>query len=318
VLPRVAPHDAQRLGRPRLLRENGGGGEKQPREPRRNEVGEIVEACRGPAEIAVFAALVPDHAVERVRHLVGEKTGNPEQQIPEDRRDDPVREIFGEALDGGAGDAVAVEAQRVAADDVAHRGAPGIEPAPVERRGDRRDVVVEAALRDERRDHQDLERGADEAAAAQPADRIADRGGGPDEQCDDDDAAVAARALAAHLAVQSAIEEGDRPPGEHDRMRHMTEQGRHVAERRVEREAGDEQQQRVVEARGIHRGGSLRSARATVNRRRFCHSGAPHRGEPGIHARHHVPILGDAGVPRFRVWPARPSRNDDPGGCRND
>ena len=79
---------------------------KQAAQPRRHEVEQIVEPRRGPAEAAVARRPVADHAVERVRHLVGEEAGQPEQQVPERRRHDAVAEILGEALDRGAGDAV--------------------------------------------------------------------------------------------------------------------------------------------------------------------------------------------------------------------
>ena len=209
---------------------------------------------------------MPDHAVERVGHLVGEEARQPQEQIPERRRHDAVAEVFGEALDRGAGDAVRVEARRVAADDVPHRLPPGREPAPVERESHRGHMVVEAALGDQHGDQQDLDRGAKKAAAAQPLDREPERSGEPDQHDDSDDAANPARGFAADLAVELAVEKRDGAAGQHDRMRDPAEHPGHVAEERIDGEAGDEQQQRIGGDGRVHGGGSLGRGQGRVNR----------------------------------------------------
>ena len=87
-----------------LAVEDRGEGEQQPGDRRRRQVQQIVEPRRRPAECPIARRFVPDHAVERVRHLVGEEPGQPEQQIPEGRRHDAVAEILGQAFDRGARD----------------------------------------------------------------------------------------------------------------------------------------------------------------------------------------------------------------------
>ncbi len=73
-------------------------------------------------------------------------------------------------------------------------------------------------------------------------------------------AAHAARVLAADVAVELAVKEGDGASGKRQRMRNAAEQRRHVAEQRVDREAGGEQQQRVGDDRE-HERAALSAAR---------------------------------------------------------
>src|SRR6266480_2372161 len=106
---------------------------KRSAEPCRYHIQQIVKPCRRPAKGAIARRAVTDHAVERVRHLVGEKARQAEQQIPEHRCDDAVAEIFSEAFDRGARDTVRIEPQRVAPDDMPDRLAPGRQAAPFKR-----------------------------------------------------------------------------------------------------------------------------------------------------------------------------------------
>jgi adenosylcobyric acid synthase len=261
VLFGVAQHDRDRVAGAAAPGEYGGGGDHEPAEPRRDQVQKIVEACRRPAEFAVMGALVADHAVERVRHLVAEEQRQSADEVPEHRGDDAVAEVFGEALDRGAGDARGVEGIGVAADDVADRGPPGRHSAAVERARDRGDMLVEALLGNKDGDRQDLDARPDHAAAAQALDREPGEGRATDEHDHRDHAAAAARGRAASLAVELPVEKCDGAAGEHHRMRHMAEQRRHVAEDAVEREAGNEQQQRVGDGRRHSRSSLGRGAR---------------------------------------------------------
>ncbi len=70
-------------------------------------------------------------------------------------------------------------------------------------------------------------------------------------------AALAAGPFGALRPVELVVEERDCPPGEHDRMRHEPEHRPHVAEQRVDRQAGKQQQQRIVQGWRSHRGGNL-------------------------------------------------------------
>jgi adenosylcobyric acid synthase len=265
VLAPVAQHDRHGMARTTSGGKNRGGGDKEPAEPGRHQVQAIVETRRRPAEGAVAPIAVPDHAVEGIRHLVGEEKGQPADEIPEHRRHDAVAEVFRQALDRRAGDAMGIEARRIAADDMADRRAPGGQSAGIERPGDGGDMLVEAALGEEDGDHQHFDDGAGSRAAAQELDGEPEERGAARQYCHGDDAAAAARGFAANLAVELPVAKGDGAAGERHRMRHPAEQGRHVAERGVDGEAGDEQQQRIGSGRD-HGGASLGRGCGRVNR----------------------------------------------------
>jgi hypothetical protein len=268
VLAGVAQHRDKAPHRPRVADEQRRRGKQEAAEPRRHEVQQIVEARGRPAECAITLRAMPDHAVERVRHLVGEEAGQTADQVPEDRRADAVAEILGEALDRGARDAVPVEAYRVAPDDMADRRAPGLEAAIAQRQRDGGDMQKQAALRHQNADQQRFDQRAHRPAAAQCLDEPADRGGAADQHKHGHNAALAADPLGALLPVQLALDGRDCPPGEHDRMRQKSEYARHVAEQRVDRQAGEQQQQRIVQGWRPHRGGNLGCSGAAINRAR--------------------------------------------------
>ena len=92
---------------------------------------------------------VADHTVGGIDCFVecrSRETGNGH---PEDRRDDSVGEILGEAFDCRAGDAGRIERVGIAADDFCHRGAAAGEAVAFQRVGDIGDVPVQAALCDQ-------------------------------------------------------------------------------------------------------------------------------------------------------------------------
>ena len=186
-----------------------------------------------------------DHAVEGIRHLVCEEPRQTEQQAPEHRRDDAVAEVFRETFNCRAGNAVYVEAHRVAADDVPYRRAASCEPLSLEPGSDRADVFEETALGHQYRNHHDFRRGADQVPATDALDRPSDQRRCADEQDDRNDAAFPACSLAAKLAVELAVEECDRAAGDDDRMRDAAENRRHIAEQPVDGEPGNQQQQRI-------------------------------------------------------------------------
>ena len=96
--------------------------------------------------MAIAFGLVADHAVQRVDRLVGEQAGQAQDQIPEGWCDHTVGEIFGQRLDRPTADTMFVERCGVPADDVADRGASGLDPIAFQRRGHRVPVIVKAAL----------------------------------------------------------------------------------------------------------------------------------------------------------------------------
>src|SRR5947207_6949435 len=175
VLFRIAQHRREGAPSSAFAGEYRGDRQQRSAEPCRYDIQQIVKPCRRPAKGAIAHRAVADHAVERVRHLVGEKARQAEQQIPEHRRDDAVAEIFGEAFDRGARHTMRIEPQRVAPDDMPDRRAPSRQAAPFEREHNNRDMFIEPALRQEDADDECLDERAEYTAAAQPLDPGADR-----------------------------------------------------------------------------------------------------------------------------------------------
>src|SRR5216683_3025469 len=251
VLASVAQHGAQRGAAARLRRQRGRDGDQQSGEPRRNEIERIIKPCRRPAEAAIARREVADHAVERIGGLVDEEAGQAEEDRPEHRRDDAVAEILSQRFDAGTGDAVLVEAHRVAPDDVADRFAPGMEPLVGKRLGDGTDMLEETALRHQHGNDEELDEPADSDRAAQAIEQKSGERGGADQHHDGEDAARAARRLAALLAVEPAIEPGDRPTDEHHRMRQAAKDARRVADAGVEQQRSKENEQRTGRQRRL-------------------------------------------------------------------
>ena len=161
-----------------------------------------------------------------------------------------------------------IEPQRVAPDDMPDRLAPSRQAAPFEREHNNRDMFIEPALRQEDADNECLDERAEHTAAAQPLDPGADRRRHADQHDDRDNAALAPNPVAAARAVELAVEERDRVAGEHDRVRHMREHCRQIAEQRIDRETDQQQQQHIVVAQRYHRIGNLGYAAAVSNRQR--------------------------------------------------
>src|SRR5580704_377050 len=98
VLAPVAQHDRESVTRPTVRGEHRRRGKKYAAERRRYGIENIVEARCRPSKGAVVRRTMADHAVERICHLVREEAGQAEQQVPEDRGDDTVAEIFSQAF----------------------------------------------------------------------------------------------------------------------------------------------------------------------------------------------------------------------------
>ena len=205
-----------------------------------------------------------DHAVERIRHLVGEEARQPEQQIPEDRRCDSIAEILGEAFDCGARHAWSIKAHRIAPDEMPDGLAPRRQPTPFERCGDRPDMFVKTALRQQDADDQRVDYRTYRTAAAEPFHRNAQSRRHADQHDHGDDAALAPAPFAAARSIELAVEKPDRSAGQHDRVRDMGKHRRQLPEQRVDRETEKQQQQRIVVAQRYHRPANLGYAACRV------------------------------------------------------
>ncbi len=103
-------------------------------------------------------------------------------------------------------------------------------------------------------DGQRLDRGTDDAAATHPLQTPAEPAGTADQYDNGGDAALAAAPFAAARPVELAVEKRDGAAGQRDRVRDTREEGRHVTKHRVDHNAGEQQQQRVVQVRQDYRG----------------------------------------------------------------
>src|SRR5215472_2621148 len=234
MLAPVAQHDSQRMPGPAVLHEHCRGGEEEPAGESWNSIENVVEARRRPSEAAVARGAVADHAIERICHFVCKEPRQAEQEVPKDRSDDAVAEIFRETLDRGPRDAMLIETRRIAADDVPYRLAAAPQSVDLKRDSYGGDVLVQTSLRDEHADQYRFERRSYETAATDSLDDQAEQRGTADQHDNRDDAALATRGFAPAFTVELAIEERDRAAGDNDGMRDMPENRRHVAEHRID------------------------------------------------------------------------------------
>ena len=132
-----------------------------------------------------------------------------------------------------------IERRGVAADNVRHRGAPGVEAVTVERLRDRGDVAVEAALREQSagddRGRQDSERNDTQAARDHDGDRADDEKQNQQRA----DTGQAARPLPVAFPVEAAIQRGDQAADPNDRMADRLQQRGRIADGELEQH-GDE------------------------------------------------------------------------------
>ena len=137
---RIAPHNAPGVGAVA-----GGQREKRPGKPCRQPVRHVIQARGALAESLVTRRAVADHRVEGVHRLVSGDAGQTQQQAPEQRRDDSVRGVLGEAFEGRASDAGLIQPLGIAADDVRDGLARRGHGAAAERRGHGGHMLVETA-----------------------------------------------------------------------------------------------------------------------------------------------------------------------------
>ena len=259
VLAGVAQRGAPRLLGIGALDPEGGAGEQQRRQPRRDPVGDVVEPGAGPAELGVALGAVPDHGVGGIDRLVEGDARQAAEQEPEQRRDDAVGGAFGQALDGGAGDPGLVQLLGIAADDLAHLLAPRLERMG-ERIGDGAHGAAEFLLRQERGGEHRLCHPAEGDEPQAPGDDDGDRRGGGKEDGQHQDAL--APAIAA--PVEAGLQHGDQPAHPDHRMADRLEQRRRIAEQPLQDEG-----QRGEE--GVHqRISGVRASLSSASRSRWA------------------------------------------------
>jgi hypothetical protein len=93
---------------------------------------------------------VPDHAVGRVDRLVNCRARESPDDHPDDRRDHPIGKILCQAFDCRSSDTRFIEGLGVTSDDARHRVPRAAQIVVLERIGNMRDVLVQAALGDQR------------------------------------------------------------------------------------------------------------------------------------------------------------------------
>ena len=193
--------------------------DQQRGQPRRRQVDQIVESCGGKPEVAVTRRAMADHAVGGVDRLVGRAAGQAADRQPEHRRDDSVGEILREAFDRRPRDAGLVERVGIAPDDLRHRLAAAGEAFLFERRRDALDMVVEAALGNQRAgDERQPPR--TQVAAAEASFRLHKprRPAAPTTTKAATNPAASPPAAGARVTVERRVERPDHPAEPHHRM----------------------------------------------------------------------------------------------------
>ena len=208
------------------------------------QIDEIVEPRRRPAECGVTLVLMADHAVGGVDRLVDRAADEAARRGPQDRRDDPIGEILGQALDRRAGHARLVQHLRIAPDDVRDRAASLVETS-VEPLGDRAHVSCKAALRrqarGEKHKHDEAERPKRKKRLhRQPRDER-DRSEKDPER---DDAERAARGETQARSVHQLVQPAEPAAHPSDGMANRAIERRRIADQRLEDRGGERERQR--------------------------------------------------------------------------
>ena len=135
---------------------------------------------------------------------------------------------------------------------MANRGAAARQAFAVEGGGDRRHVIIEAALRQQSRDHQGFGHRAPNGARRQGVENSARPGCDAHDHENSRDPAESAIAVGVILAVEMLLQPPDQQPQQHDWVWQAAENGRRVPNAGIERQRRQEQQQRI-DSRGIGR-----------------------------------------------------------------
>ena len=120
-------------------------------------------------------------------------------------------------------------------------------------------MLEKAALRQQHANEQRLDRPGVMDDTEIFADRPAHRRRRADQHHHRDNAAGLARGVAAPLAIEAAVEEADRLADDHDGMRQIAEDHRHIAEREIDR------QRQQQDGEGIGCGRQKHRARSTAH-----------------------------------------------------
>ena len=212
----------------------------RPGQPGWDQVDEIVEPRGRPAEGAISGRAVADHAVHGIDGLVDEHSRKPEQNVPERRRHHRVGEVLGARLDRRAGDAMLVELPDIAADDVGDLSPAGLDAAVAQRLANPMDVPEQAALRQQRDHHRQLQQPGKRHISGEPCHAGAGGGGKRADQHDKQDPAPAPFGLGPILPVELAVEPADHDADQPHRMRQPRQRSASLAQHRFQRQCRQE------------------------------------------------------------------------------
>ena len=222
--------------------------------------------------------------------------GSPRSRYQNRGSDHRVGEVLRQGFERRAGDRGRVEAPRVAAHDVRHRGA-GLGDALLETPGDGADVIVEAPEGDEGARGERFE---EEAGGQRGGQRVDDRPGARRGEAHPEHhraAAPEARGIGQRGVVEARFEALDRAPHDRDGMRYLPVQRRGVADHGVRREGGKGEQEGIEER---HEAGRR------AGRPGGCY---PLARSPGA-------LLPERRIQRFSSWLPRSATRGGAGDCR--
>lgn len=214
---RIAPNDAPCCsGRCPAMAQPGQSQIEERCEAGREKIDGVIKPRRRPAKINVAGRAVADHAVSCIDDLAGHHAGDSQQDQPEQRSDNPIGEVFGEALDSGPRDARLVKFGDVATNDAGHRLTPVREPSKAQGKADVTDMGKKTALCQQARSYDDENCCSDPCGFQKFVQHHGDQPTAEDEHAHDQNPAAAAitRRTSGFIAVSISPSEDVTKPGD--------------------------------------------------------------------------------------------------------
>ena len=269
MLAGVSPHRQPGRSPLRPRQQERRPAQRGPGQPRRHEIQQIVQPRRRPAEMFITRRTMADHAVGRVDDLVGEDTGQAEQQRPEQRRRHGIGEVLGQRFECRPRHTPFVERLRIAPDDVLDGIAPADQAGLVQAARDRGDMAIETVLGDQRAHEHGMDHPAERDQAQQGHDHPPDCECAADQEHHGDDAPESLPGRAIREVVERLVEPIDEAAGEHGRVRNGAVEPFRVADRGVDQES-------QKQYRGIgHTGRRWANVRPQIGRQLLAPSTCP-------------------------------------------